>query len=96
MNHLVILLFLLPHVLVSDCETGLGSLVVAACSVTSLRPHFLFVMAVVYIQYEVTACRVHTVMQCSTHARSLAGEFKNISVCQLLASQSVCERESGI
>lgn len=61
-NHPVIILFLLlHHVLVSDCEDGLVSMGVAACCVTLLRPHFLFVMAGVYIQSAATGCRVHTV-----------------------------------
>lgn len=60
-NHPVIILFLLLlHVLVSDCEAGLVSMGVAARCVTLLRPHFLFVMAGVYIQSAVTGCRVHT------------------------------------
>lgn len=57
MNHPVVLLL---HVLVSDCDTGLVSLGVAVRCVTLLRPHFLFVMAGVYIQDGVTGCRLHT------------------------------------
>lgn len=51
------LLFLLLHVRVSDRDTDLVSLGVAACCVTLLHPHFLFVVAVVYT----AACRVPVV-----------------------------------
>lgn len=49
--------FLLRHVRVSDRDTDLVSLGVAACCVTLLHPHFLFVVAVVYT----AACRVRVV-----------------------------------
>lgn len=49
-----LLLFLLLRVRVSDRDTDLVSLGVAACCVTLLHPHFLFVVAVVYT----AACRV--------------------------------------
>lgn len=62
------LLFLLLHVRVSDRDTDLVSLGVAACCVTLLHPHFLFVVAVVYT----AACRV-------VWSLGLRGAIQNLS-----------------
>lgn len=76
--------FLLRHVRVSDRDTDLVSLGVAACCVTLLHPHFLFVVAVVYT----AACRVRVV------TRPTGSESKSQLLLLLYLKKLRCEGTS--